>query len=253
MAASAGASWVKSLFTGLDKQTDILNVGRLIFYTAGGLLASYPLMMTARMLRGTPTQATEVAVAPKAVNGFFATFDAGLGDSPWITFFVALVVGFLVAQVAFMTMTLPAYARVKKQHGKPTVSTASFNYLYPYLKDNEDDEDYQDWLIREYFRYVEIGSIIPLGLFIGITLLGFHTLVYLLVDIGGRTPSDGVSALVFLNLLAISLATLRFYVWPIFWRPKIFDPTVWVYIRAKTNLVEGVRAIRPEPGAGKES
>ena len=36
------ADFVKSLIDGLDKITDILNVGRLIFYTSAGFCATLP-------------------------------------------------------------------------------------------------------------------------------------------------------------------------------------------------------------------
>src|ERR1700692_116635 len=81
----------KAFSDGLDKLTDILNVGRLIFYTAAGFCVSLPLAMSLRMLAHDPLQ---------PYWGQLLSDMSACAQYPAV-WLVALVLGFLIATVAF--------------------------------------------------------------------------------------------------------------------------------------------------------
>lgn len=227
-------NWVKELFGSTEKIFDIFNVGRMIFYTTGGLLAIYPLSMTIALLDYGP---------PESTTGFFGSFKHTMESAnPWLLFFAALVSGFLIINMAFFVFVAPGLKRVKRNCGDIKPLKTSINYLYPYLRDKNDDQDYQSWLIKEYFRYVEISIVVPLGFFIGLIFFGAYAVVYLLSsDLAFLNIADILSAIIFLHVIVIGLYILQYYIWPVFWRPQVFDRTIETYIKAKINLVQGVK------------
>ncbi len=232
-------NWVKVMFSGTDKLFDILNVGRLIFYTAGGLLAVYPLTLLAGLL----------AQSAPPPGGMLTSIAPPSADAAWLLFFFSLVAGFVLALIAFQTLTAPAYKRVLARIGQPAPNEFSFNYRYPLLR-NDREQDYQAWLIAEYFRYVEIATLIPLGFVVGVGGLTLYPLVYLLHF--GPAALDFAqinSALLWLIVGAAALALIRHYLWPCYWRPLIVEPTVQTFIRAKANLIAGLEAL-PAAGGG---
>lgn len=237
-------NWIKQLFSSTDKLFDILNVGRLIFYTSAGLLTFYPLLMIVNLMimTNSPTYFESLRSAAGAVT------------QPWLAFYGSLVVGFVVAKVAFVKIVYPLFVQESDDLKAYIPEPNNFNYLYPQLKNNHSDEDYQAWLLAEYYRYVEIAAIIPLGFYLGLGgMLGF-TVLYLLVNgIPGGSVSAVYPALLATLFLSVSMAVLRYVVWPYYWCKEILAPTIAAYVRAKIALIEGLKDFEPKQGATTQS
>lgn len=235
-------TWVKQLFSSTDKALDILNVGRMIFYTFSGLMAIYPATMII-MLLGNLEQAAKQSLFASMKNSI------GLFDS-WLLFFVSLVAGFVIAQFVFTVILTPIMESARRSLKDMPINKKSINYQYPSLR-GEGDEDYHAWLIKEYFRYIEIGTILPLGFIVGLGLLDLYAVIYLLA--GGRALSmyNIQSGIMFLLVMTMIIAVLVYYIWPYFWKPKVVKRTVEVYYRAKYHLLAGVEYFRSLNQASK--
>ena len=95
----------------------------------------------------------------------------------------------------------------------------------------------------EYYRYVEIVTLVPLGAILGLGVMTVYVAAFLVRDLA-RTTSPGftVAHAAFLGLMA-TLAIIRVYVWPKVWMKEVVIPTLLAYQTAKRNLLDGVRAI----------
>lgn len=238
-------TWVKQLFSSTDKALDILNVGRMIFFTAGGFMAIYPATMIIKLL-GSTTGASG--------KNIFESMKANVGllDS-WMLFFVSLITGFVIAQLVFTVILTPLFQTVREDLKDTPINVKGFNFQYPSLK-NDDGEDYQAWLISEYFRYIEIGTILPVGFAAGLITLDLYGFIYLLFFGVALPMSNIVSAIVFLIATSTLVAALIFHVWPLFWKPVIVGRTVATYFGAKYQLIAGVdnyRSLQNADKAGK--
>ena len=171
---------MKELFDQLKSISDILNVGRLIFYTAAGALVIVPLCLLTRVMMSTlqPTFTLQLASDLQA-----------LGAPPvsvWVLFLASLVTGFLIAAVAFLG--LQDRSRRIAQEVRRTVSdrTCSVTYNYPLLRQKK-DEDYANWLVSEYSRYVEIVTFVPIGVILGLAVTAIYTATFLVRDLARTT------------------------------------------------------------------
>ena len=227
----------KSIFDGLDKVTDILNVGRLIFYTTAGFSAVLPVSMCLRIL----------AVQDQSLKPYWARF---LDDSRtcahhvevWL---VALVFGFIVAALAYSLVMEKSLLPPKSD--KSDIDENSFEYNYPRLfsggvpdKQQSATKDYAAWLISEYYRYLEIVIFIPYGILLSIPVYSLYSLIYLI------QATDQAHGFAFgAAHLAFALWTLAAVIgWGILW-PKwvhrVAYPAYKSWRTARLNTIEGLR------------
>src|SRR5260370_22621019 len=158
-------SW-KEITDSLDKLTDILNVGRLVFYTAAGFCATLPCAMTLRLL------------GKENPRPYWSQFlsDMIAGSRRVEVWLVALVAGFLIASIAFTLVKLrnPPHQEFDKE---------TYDYQYARLFSGgvqpEKSKDYAACLISEYYRYLEIVWYIPAGILFALPVWALYSLVYL--------------------------------------------------------------------------
>lgn len=235
--ATTGESWVQQLFAGIDKLTDVLNVGRLLFYTAAGALVAIPCdaalaILTCKSHVGQPI-AELLDALPK--------IDAGV-------VILSTVVGFLLASFGFATVIETIGPRVTETAERVPINTRSYTFRYPQLK-NVDKEDYSAWLISEYFRFVEIVVFIPLGFLFGLGATLLYTLVYMVAwSATGHVTELSAVHRDFIVVAAL-FAICTFYIWPRFWRPRVVIPVAVAYHRAKLSLVEALDKWKISPGS----
>jgi hypothetical protein len=230
---------IKEFFDGLSKATDILNLGRLIFYTTAGALVVLPTYMIA-------AQMFELRLV---TNIDLASWHAaGL-------FLCSMVVGFLVATVAFPLVLDEVSRDVRREMAADGVTpddTYSFPRNYPMLRGKPGD-DYAAWLISEYYRYVEIAAYIPLGAIAGLVLTEVYLLVVLVQQsIRHGHPGITMTHLLFAAILG-ALVMIRYWLWPQVWAKRVVAPTIRTYLSAKRNLIDGVKGQQATsmPGATK--
>lgn len=216
--------------------TDILNVGRLIFYPFAGILIVFPLYMIVRLLLAEPceTLSAQILIDLRHIT-----------NSSWsaasILFASSVVVGFLLATTGFSMVLEELGADVNKNVEQELLSMSSLSYNYPLLRQNK-DEDYAGWLISEYYRYVEIAAYIPLGGIIGLVLLEAYVFLFLLrVSLVGFTGAHTT----FLVILG-ALVLIKYYVWPEIWVKQVLKSVIRTYLRAKRDLIDGVKRMDKE-------
>jgi hypothetical protein len=203
----------KEFADSLDKLTDILNVGRLIFYTAAGFCASLPCAMTLRLL------------ARENPKPYWRQFleDMTAGSKHPGVWLVALVSGFVIAAVGYV-LTLP---QLNQTQSLPSIGKDRYVYQYPRLFSGgvrpEKGKDYAAWLVSEYYRYLEIVWYIPIGILIALPVFSLYSLFYLV-----RTDHAGGFAFTTAHL-AFGAWTLGAVVawdvaWSRFWVPRIIQP-----------------------------
>ena len=224
---------VKEFFDQFSRVTDILNLGRLIFYTAAGALIVFPAFMTGRLLIEPST----------SISGQMAGAGAALAKGPVqaVLFLASMVVGFLIATAGFPVVLDGLSDEIRRQMAQEAVGSASYSFPrnYPLLRSKSDD-DYAAWLISEYYRYVEIATYIPLGAIGGLVLAALYLLLFLLKD-SARPGAAGLTSahLAFLVVLT-TLALIRYWLWPEVWAKRVVVPTIRTYLSAKKNLIDGV-------------
>jgi hypothetical protein len=221
---------LKELLEQLGKMADILNVGRLIFYTFAGVLIVVPLHMNGRLL-----------AEPKPDQSVFIQMACDFNVSGLLSVNIvvlSLVVGFVVAPAAFGIVIERLGKDLREEIEQvPINENSSFSYNYPLLKK---EQDYAAWLISEYYRYVEIATFIPLGFVIGLLLIGFYVFIYLMKDftrtgVGGFTEAHGA----FLGIIGI-LLIIKVYVWPTIWEERVVKPAMRAYLLAKRNVIKSL-------------
>lgn len=218
-----------NFFQSLGKATDILNFGRLIFYPVAGFFIFYPAFMIFKLL----------ALRDSQLTTFLENLKDTVPTDFLIIFVGSLIVGFLIAGYGYVMVIEPLSENVKTEIYELGLEKNSFAYRYPFLR-NSDSEDYQKWLIAEFYRFVEIVTFVPLGALIGLTLFFVYTVLYLLrhaIDKPFYSAGEGYA---FLFILAVVLGIGRFYIWEDFWKPKVIHPTLRSYIKAKVFLIHGV-------------
>jgi hypothetical protein len=228
----------KSAVDSLDKITDILNVGRLIFYTAAGFFAILPVAMSLRLLAYDP--------APDYWSQFVADFLRCTNHSGlWAA---ALIFGFVIAilanSIVMDRFTPPPPSEPEKK---------SYSYSYPRLfsggvppKDGS-TKDYAAWLISEYYRYVEIAVFIPYSILLSLPVYSLYSFVYLV-----RTAWQHEALVVNTGHVAFALWTLGSVVawkvvWPDFWLPRIAEPVYRDWVIARRSAIEGLLDFANEP------
>jgi len=234
-------NWVGQLFSGLDRMTDILNLGRLVFYTAAGALVYAPLWLLVYLLE-----------VPKiAGQSYFQYLNAAIGalgeaSSGYPFWFISTVLGFLIAGAAFVTVVAPVSSKVKSQLAHEEINKHGFPYNYPMLvkgsskTDKADPRDYASWFIAEYYRYVEIVTYLPLGLMLGVLLMALHSGLFLMMRVDANAMpgiTDGHVAFVAINFVA---AAMWVYVWPQVWVPRVVLPVLKASEQAKRALVQAI-------------
>jgi hypothetical protein len=228
MASSEGTSWIQQIFSGVDKLTDILNVGRLLFYTAAGSMVVIPAEAVFRAVRA-GAGGRPIAELVNQIGTPFAT--------PCVI--LSTVVGFIIAGLGFAAVIDPLNDVTKRKASEAPISDRSYPFRYPQLR-NHKDEDYSAWLIQEYFRFVEIVVYIPLGLLLGLGLTTAYIGIYMLTwALSGRASSFGCIHRDFL-VAALLSSFYAFFVWPRLWLPRVVGPMVQAYHRAKLALIDGV-------------
>jgi hypothetical protein len=220
----------KGFSDGLDKLTDILNVGRLIFYTAAGFCVSLPLSMSLRMLAHDN---------PKSYWEQLLSDLAACAKHPGV-WLVALVLGFLVASVAGAVVNFaePPHQVFDKE---------SYSYQYSRLfsggelSKSSTQKDYAAWLISEYYRYFEIVLYIPSGILVAFPLFATYSLIYLFRT-SERYPGFCFSAAHWaFGLWALATVVAWDIVWPLFWRPKVVKPIYEMWVRARRSAIAGLK------------
>lgn len=231
-------NWVGQLFTGVDKMTDILNLGRLVFYTAAGALAYAPLWLLIYLLRAPQIHGQSYFRHLDVAIGKLG--EAGSGYSFW---FISMVLGFLIAGAAFVKVIAPLSVKVKMQLDHEEINKHGFPYNYPMLvqgtgkSEKTDAKDYASWFIAEYFRYVEIVTYIPVGLLLGVSLMALHSGLFLMLRLDAGGITEGHVVFMVINLVA---ATLWLYIWPEVWKPRVILPVLKASESAKRALVQAV-------------
>lgn len=222
--------WIKQFFESLTKVTDILNPGRLLFYTSAGFLVFYPILMIYRLLVFSNLELTH----------FLSDIKKLAPTDPWEIFGGSLIIGFLIAALGFTTVLKPLSKQMSAQNDDDKDEKDSFPFRYPHMKNNDSGEDYQAWLIAEFYRYVEIVTYIPLGFLIGLAFLFVYTVIYLFLHAVSRPFVEAVDGYVFLLVLSAVLGILWFGVWEQFWKPRVIEETLKTYTRAKKHLIRGI-------------
>jgi hypothetical protein len=226
-----GGDFVKELFGALDKITDILNLGRLIFYTAAGFP---PVLALAMILR---TVGAEDKSYWAQFKGDFVACSGSKGV--WLG---AMIAGFMVANIVYARSM--SHLRIKPA-GK--VQKTGFVYQYPMLRTgrlkrgaSEADFDFAAWLISEYYRYFEIVMYIPYGVLLSLPLLTAYSFARILLD--SQHPAR-LDACFFGFGLWLTASALGWTVWwREYWLPKVATPVYEVFELANAEIISGVRA-----------
>lgn len=229
----------KSLFDSLDKATDILNVGRLIFYTSAGFCGILPVGMTLRML------------AQGRLVPYWQQFlaDVKACSDHWVVWFAALVLGFVIAAVAYaLTSFKPA--------PREQIDPESYDYQYPRLfsggiKDPQKaaPKDYAAWLISEYYRYLEIVWFIPYAILLSLPVYALYSLLYLFRTIGGGEVTQFNAGHLAFVVWTIASVVAWSIVWPRFWLPRIMQPVYESWVTARRAAIAGLKDFMDSPKA----
>ncbi len=226
------ASFIKDLFGGADKVTDILNLGRLIFYTAAGLPPILASAMILRMMGGEFDAAYW--------SQFGADFLACIRSiEVWVA---ALVVGFLVANLGYVR----ALSTLQSKPEDSEIDTSGFAYQYPRLRSGrvargsgEADFDFAAWLIHEYYRYLEIAVYIPYGVLLSFPLLSLYSFVC--VVRAANTPDRLDACFIGFGMWAAATAAGWSYGWRGYWLPNVATPIYRIYVQASAQIIQGVQ------------
>jgi hypothetical protein len=222
----------KSLFDSLDKATDILNVGRLIFYTAAGFCGVLPVSMSLCFL------AQDLGKPKPYWEQFLSDLATCAGHYQiWL---VALVFGFVIASVAYARTTF-------KLVPTTTIDKESYEYQYPRLfsggiPDGKQGvpKDYAAWLVSEYYRYLEIIWYIPYALLLSLPVYALYSLTYLVRMIGRAEGSVLNAAHLAFALWTIFSVVAWYIVWPKFWLPRVIQPIYESWVSARRLAIAGL-------------
>ncbi|MDP9121301.1 MAG: hypothetical protein M3O15_08020 [Acidobacteriota bacterium] len=219
----------KAFSDGLDKLTDILNVGRLIFYTAAGFCVSLPLAMGLRMLAHEKLQ---------PYWGQFLSDMAACAKHPGV-WLIALVLGFLVASVAGAVVDFD-------EPPHETFDKESYSYQFPRLfsggvHDKGTSKDYAAWLISEYYRYFEIVLYIPSGILVALPIFAVYPLLYIVRSSANSPAFSFTAAHWAIALWTLGTVVAWGIVWPRFWRPNVVKPIYETWVSARRSTIAGLQ------------
>ena len=221
----------KAIFDGLDKVTDILNVGRLIFYTTAGFSVVLPVSMSLRIL-------AQNTLAPRYWLQFVN--DGGACARRVDVWLAALVCGFIIATLANILVA------PKLKHPKPHIKEDGFAYNYARLfsggvpdGNHSATKDYAAWIIAEYYRYYEIIVFIPYGILLSLPIYWLYSLIYLIQTHQGKGFVFGPA--LFPCALWTLAAVIGWVLWNKFWIRKVVQPTYETWVAARHNLVQGLK------------
>lgn len=228
--------FAKSLFDGLDKITDILNVGRLIFYTSAGFFGILPATMLIRLLgEGPPFP-------------YWKQFEMDLVACTrkldvWLA---ALVFGFVIATVAYVAV----FKKLKRPEAEEP-DTAGFEYQYARLSSGGEqpkgERDFAAWWVSEYYRYAEIAVYIPFGILLSLPFYSLYSLVYLIRVSNPANPFVFGPAHWAFALWAVAAVVAWGIVWPRYWIPAIVTPIYEDSVYALHNVTAGLIQLMKEP------
>jgi hypothetical protein len=244
-----GADFLKAVIDGLDKITDILNLGRLIFYTAAGFCASLPVAVGLRLL---------ACEHPQKYWLQFVT-DLRACTEHWELWVAALIFGFVIANLA-NSVVMDRFARPPRPPAgseKEKEEKDSYPYSYarlccggvcptPGATSAKDTKDYAAWLISEYYRYVEIVVFIPYGILLSLPVYSLYSLVWVLTARPSKAfvlHSGHVAFAVWTlgSLLAWKVA------WSDFWVPRVAEPLYKGWVIARRSAIAGVQDFMGDP------
>ncbi|MBZ5636586.1 MAG: hypothetical protein LAO55_25965 [Acidobacteriia bacterium] len=221
---------VKSLIDGFDKVTDILNVGRLLFYTTAGFCAVLPLAMCILLLGH-----------DNVPYSYWVQFMSDLVKSSrqFAVWIASLIFGFIISVLA-NAMYQPK--SVPEEQAIPQ----SYAFQYPRLysggvqRTGSTPKDYAAWLVSEYYRYFEIALFIPYGLLLSLPVYSLYSLAYLI-----RTTSHAKGFVLDTSYFAFPIWTFGSglawtVLWPDFWLPQVVQKTYEDWVRAKRNAIKGL-------------
>ena len=218
----------ESIFKAIDKFTDILNVGRMIFYPTAGFCALLPVVMSLRMLK---TKAIQ--------DSYWAQFGSDLVSCAhrWEVWLAAAIFGFIIATLANATTDLMPPPKVEEDYDD------NFSYRYPFFMNHSPEAgkkaDYAAWLISEYYRYYEIALYIPYGILLSLPVYTVYSLAYLFCALDSNTP-EGSAGYVALALWLLGTVFAWTVFWPSFWLPKVVEPTYQDWVKTRRKLIKGL-------------
>jgi hypothetical protein len=202
--------------------TDVFNLGRLVFYPLAGALIVAPLDLLLRLLLTSEVRPFQAQLLQDL---------RALGSNPpeqGALLLGSTVMGFLLAGTTFVSVISTA------QDGAEKESKYAFPRLYPLLR--TENENYADWLVAEYFRFLELVVHFPVALMGMLALLDLYALSHLLL----AAERSGASA-----LLITAAATLALWLtWRLWWRKAIVARVAHSYCEAKRYLADAVEEER---------
>lgn len=234
---------VKSLIDGLDKLTDILNIGRLLFYTSAGFCAMVPLAMCILLLG-----------QENLTHTYWVQFVSDLVKSSrhFEVWLAALISGFIISVLANAT----------SEFAPPLpdpVPNQTYAFHYPRLYSGGmrlpqgTSKDYAAWLISEYYRYFEIALFIPYGLLLSLPVYSIYSLAYSI-----RIFSTGQGSILSFAYFAFPLWAFASVLawttfWP-YWLRRVAQDAFTSWVVAKRNAIEGLKQFikDAEPSTGRQ-
>jgi hypothetical protein len=207
----------------LKTVTDSFNLGRLVFYPLAGALILLPLDLITRLLLTEKVASFQVQLL-KDLNAL-----GNNAPEQGLLLLGSTVIGFLLASASFVSVIASAEQDARDRCG---LSGDAVSFPHLYVKLGTEKENYADWLIAEYFRFLEIVVHFPVALVSSCGLMGVYSLTHRVVYEG---PA-GVAPLVFGGL-----ALVLWVVWRLVWRPMIVDGVAEAYVRSKDHVYRAVR------------
>lgn len=210
--------------------TDVFNLGRLVFYPLAGALVVVPLDLLLRLLLAGDVQPFQVQLTHdlSSLGGRLAEQGALLLGST--------VMGFVIAATTFVRVISRA------QDGAEQLEKYAFPRLYPLLRTER--ENYSDWLVAEYFRFLEIVVHFPVALLGMLLVLDLYALSHLLL----AAESSGAVAL----LITGALTVVLWLTWRFWWRQAVVAQVAQRYCEAKRHLADALEAERQKKRASAE-
>lgn len=198
--------------------TDVFNLGRLVFYPLAGALIVAPLDLLLRLLLTSRVQPFQAQLGQdlSAMGSRLAEQVALLLGST--------VMGFLIAGTTFVRVISTAQDGAEKQE------RYAFARLYPLLRSER--ENYSDWLVAEYFRFLEILVHFPVALLGMLLVLDVYALSHLLL---APEPSGAVAL-----LITSALTVVLWLTWRCWWRAAVVAQVAQRYCEAKRHLADTV-------------
>lgn len=106
------------------------------------------------------------------------------------------------------------------------------SYYAPFLKDKfSGDDNYFDFLVTEYYRFVEFAMVAPISIMISVIIIGLYFVAF------------WVSNWTAIHMLAVILLGFFTFVFMVLILRLVFPPIAEAYIKARWNLTKGVTDI----------